>query len=203
MNKFYDCTLDLLKCTISYEPYGSTSDRNRIPDLARKVPNVFDSLVKCPKTNLAAIGNALALVANEMEIVLREMENKAGSSTGQCDEEPSRSNSEGTPEEERTLAEEIICVVHGVVQLIKELIELDKTWDDADDHPKLIRNTEGLLIRSIRIRDCTKEIKDCICVREVAKITEALRNMRVAVASFEKALDAVLAQPVLPTSGSC
>ncbi|OWM89090.1 hypothetical protein CDL15_Pgr023936 [Punica granatum] len=122
----------------------SPSDRNRVPDLARKVANVFDSLVKCPKTNLAAIGNALALVANEMEIVLREMENKAGSSTGQCDEEPSRSNSEGTPEEERTLAEEIICVVHGVVQLIKELTELVKTWDDADDLPKLIGNMEDL-----------------------------------------------------------
>ncbi|OWM68455.1 hypothetical protein CDL15_Pgr028446 [Punica granatum] len=144
-----------------------------------------------------------SLVANEMEIVLLEMENKAGSSTGQCDEEPSRSNSEDTPEEERTLAEEITCVVHGVVQLIKELTKLVKTWDDADDLPKSIRNMEDLLIRSIRIRDCIKEIKDSICVREVAKITEALRNMRVAVASFEKALDAVLAQPVLHMSGSC
>ncbi|OWM89896.1 hypothetical protein CDL15_Pgr012533 [Punica granatum] len=205
MNELCDCTLNLLKCTISYEPYGSPSDRNRVPDLARKVVNVSDSLVKGPKTNSAAIKNALARVANDIGIVLREVENKAGSSTGQCDEEASTSNSEYTLEEKRTITELKICVVDDAFQLIKPLTHLVKIWNDAGGLSKTIGIMEGLLIRCISVRDRINEIKDCICpVREVDKIWEALKDMKSSASYLEKIsveLGAMLAQLVLHPNG--
>ncbi|PKI60276.1 hypothetical protein CRG98_019331 [Punica granatum] len=176
-----------------------------VPDLARKVVNVSDSLVKGPKTNSAAIKNALARVANDIGIVLREVENKAGSSTGQCDEEASTSNSEYTLEEKRTITELKICVVDDAFQLIKPLTHLVKIWNDAGGLSKTIGIMEGLLIRCISVRDRINEIKDCICpVREVDKIWEALKDMKSSASYLEKIsveLGAMLAQLVLHPNG--